>query len=99
MNSALKIIIGLLLIVIGLGLFADIEKPVTGDIPVIGGIQWLRNFGIVVTGVIPPFLILVGLFVVWLEVDELKMQRELREEEEKEKKKEEQKKLKKKVTK
>ncbi len=99
MNSALKIILGLLLIVIGLGLFADLEKPITRGIPVIGGIHWLRNFGIVVTGVIPPLLILVGLFVVWLEADELKMQRELKEEEEKEKKRQERKKLKRKVTK
>jgi large-conductance mechanosensitive channel len=99
MSTGLKILVGLLLIVIGLGLFADLEKPITRGIPVIGKIQWLRNFGIVLTGVIPPFLILVGLFVVWLEVDELKMQRELKEEEEKEKRKEERKKLKKKITK
>jgi len=36
---------------------------------------------------IPPFLILIGLFIVWLEIDEIKAERELRKEEEKERKK------------
>ena len=89
MSPTLKIIIGLVLILIGLGFFVDSVSPF---IPLIGKegrwhIDWLGNFIVVVTGAIPPFIILIGLFVVWLELDELKMQRELQEEEEKEKKK------------
>ncbi len=82
MHPALKILIGFVFIAIGLGLFVDslMPNPITG-------IQWITNFVIVLTGFIPAFLILIGLFVVWLEVDELKVQKEIEEEEEKEKKK------------
>jgi hypothetical protein len=91
MGTALKVLIGLILIIIGLGLFVDSVRPVVN--PIFGGsgqflgVDWLGNFLIVLTGVIPPFLILVGLFVVWLEIDELKAERELKKEEEEEKKK------------
>ena len=90
MGTALKVLIGLILIIIGLGLFVDSVKPVIN--PILGGsgqflgVDWLGNFLVVLTGVIPPFLILVGLFVVWLEIDELKAERELKREEEEEKK-------------
>jgi uncharacterized membrane protein YciS (DUF1049 family) len=90
MGTALKVLIGLILIIIGLGLFVDSVRPVVN--PIFGGsgqflgVDWLGNFLIVLTGVIPPFLILVGLFVVWLEIDELKAERELKREEEEEKK-------------
>lgn len=74
MNAAVKVIGGIILILIGLWLFASTTN--------IAGytINWLRNFGIVVTGLIPIGLILVGLFVVWLEADELKTQKELAKE-------------------
>ena len=79
MHPAAKIIIGLILLVIGLGLFAN------GVIPgfSIAWLQtfWLNNFITVLTGAIPILLILLGLFVVWLEVDELKAQKELSKEE------------------
>ena len=81
MHPAAKVLIGLVLIVIGLGLFIDSVTPIIGL-----GIQWLTNFIIVLTGVIPIFLILIGLFIVWLEIDEWKIQRELEREEEEEKK-------------
>ncbi len=92
MNSGIKILIGLVVILIGLGLFVDSVRPVIN--PILGGsgrflgTDWLGNFWIVVSGSIPPFLILMGLFVVWLEIDEIKAERELRREEEEEKKKE-----------
>ena len=81
MHPALKILLGFIFIAIGLGLFVDsiMPNPVTG-------VQWVTNFIILLTGFIPPFLILIGLFVVWLEIDELKVQREIEEEEKKEKK-------------
>lgn len=79
MHSAAKVIIGLILIIIGLFLFADSVVPISGQTGTFG-IDWLGNFIIVLTGVIPIFLILVGLFVVWLEIDELKMQKDISEE-------------------
>lgn len=93
MNAGVKIFIGLLLIAVGFGLFVESYLVGKGSnlipgfsIPVISKINWFSNFIIVVTGFIPPFLILVGLFVFWLELDEMKMQKELEKEEEKEKK-------------
>ena len=91
MGAAVKILIGLLLICIGLALFIDSIKPVIN--PLFGGsgaflgVDWLGNFIILLTGMIPPFLILIGLFIVWLEIDEIKAERELRKEEEKKRKK------------
>lgn len=77
MNTSGKIIGGFILILIGLGLFLDSFNPSTSIL----GVEWISNFIIVLTGVIPILLILVGLFIVWLEVDELKAQRELEKEE------------------
>ncbi|MFQ5648045.1 MAG: hypothetical protein ACE5FW_02305 [Candidatus Aenigmatarchaeota archaeon] len=73
MHPAGKIVIGLILIIIGLGLFVDSVSPLIGT-----GVQWLTNFVVVLTGVIPIFLIVLGLFVVWLEVDELRARKELK---------------------
>lgn len=78
MHVAVKVLIGLILIIIGLALFVLSPMPILGYT-----IDWIRNFVIVLTGVIPIFLIVVGLFVVWLELDELKAQRELAREEKK----------------
>ena len=46
-----------------------------------------QSFKIVVMGIIPPLVFLVGLFIVWLELDEIKIERELAAEEKKSKKK------------
>lgn len=82
MHAAVKVIIGIIILVIGLGLFVDsaYNNAITGV-----EIHWLENFVIVLTGIIPIFLILLGLFVIWLEVDELKAEKEFKLEEEKEK--------------
>lgn len=85
MHAAVKVLLGLILILVGLALFVDSVYPIM-DIPVVSDIDWLGNFVIVLTGFIPPFLIVIGLFVVWLEIDEIKAEREIRAEEEKEKK-------------
>lgn len=96
MGAAAKIIIGIILLLIGLALFIDSPGVWPSLIPDgsfvfnntdFGAIDWLGSFIIILQGIIPAFLILVGLFMVWLEADELKMQRELEEEEEKIKKK------------
>ena len=82
MHPALKIILGLILIIIGLGLFVDSVYPILGVLGTFG-IDWLKNFIVVLTGIIPIFLIIVGLFVVWLEMDELRAQKELKKEKKK----------------
>lgn len=84
MHAAIKVIIGLILVIIGLGLLANGVLYVIESI----GTFWLKNFLITLTGVIPPFLIVIGLFVVWLEIDEIKAEKELKAEEEKEEKEE-----------
>jgi hypothetical protein len=86
MHPALKILFGFVFIALGLGLFVDSIMPTS-----ITGVQWVSNFIIVFTGIIPPFLIMIGLFVVWLEIDELKVQKEIKEEEKKGKEKEKEK--------
>ena len=82
MHAAVKVVIGIIILLIGLGLFVDsaYSNSLTGI-----EIHWLENFVIVLTGVIPIFLILIGLFVIWLEVDELKAEKEFKIEAEKEK--------------
>ena len=94
MHPAIKILIGFILLAIGLGLFVDsvvpIINPLLGGIVTVPTIDWLGNFMILVTGAMPPFLILLGLFIVWLEADELKMEREFRELEKEEEEQEEQ---------
>jgi len=77
MHPAVKILIGLVLIVVGFGLFVDsiYDNMWTGL-----RISWWHNFLVVLTGVIPALLILVGLFVVWLEADELKADKEIKSE-------------------
>ena len=75
MGAAVKIVFGLIIIAIGFGLFVD--SPSLGLMQSMTGINWWNNFIIVVTGVIPALLILVGIFVVWLEADELKAEKEM----------------------
>ncbi|NIO22522.1 MAG: hypothetical protein GTN38_00660 [Candidatus Aenigmarchaeota archaeon] len=86
MHAAAKMVIGLILILIGLGLFVDSVYPLFGSAPLIP-VDWLTNFIIVLTGVIPICLILLGLFIVWLEADELKSSKEFEEPEKPKKKK------------
>jgi cell division protein FtsX len=77
MHPAAKVAIGIILILIGLALFVD--EIVPGFIPIMQ-INWLTNFVIVLTGIIPILLIVIGLFIAWLEIDELKATKEIKEE-------------------
>jgi chromate transport protein ChrA len=79
MHAAVKILLGLVIIAIGFGLFVD---SVYGNKWTGISIAWWTNFKVVLTGVIPPLLILIGIFVVWLEADELKAGKELEAESE-----------------
>ena len=79
MHAAGKVILGLIIIAIGLTLLSNGVLFTIEEI----GTFWLSSFLTVLAGVIPPFLILIGLFVVWLELDEIKAEKELKAEEKK----------------
>ncbi len=76
MHPILKIILGAIMI-IG-SVYAVINYP-----------DWelLSAFITVVKGVVPALVFLIGLFIVWLELDELRIEKELKTEEKKVRKK------------
>lgn len=89
MHVAVKIIIGLVLLAIGLGMFADstVYNILPNNLPLgLGTVDWLGALMSVLQGVVPVMLILIGLFIVWLEADELKAEKEIKKEEKKGKK-------------
>ena len=63
-----------------------IVKIIIGAILMIGS-AWaiykytLIEFWIILQGIIPPLVFILGLFIVWLELDELRIERELKTEE------------------
>ncbi|OGI15936.1 hypothetical protein A3K63_01100 [Candidatus Micrarchaeota archaeon RBG_16_49_10] len=79
--GALKLLIGVLLLVVPLGLYA--YELMGGEIGL--GVYMWKSLGTVIQGTLPPFIMLIGLFIVWLELDEWKIEKELKAEEEKEK--------------
>jgi hypothetical protein len=48
---------------------------------------WINDFITAANAIIPVFVFLIGIFIVWLELDELKIEAELKTEEKKIKKK------------
>jgi len=65
-----------------------IIKILVGAILLIGSVAviyryTLDEFWLVLKGIVPPMVALVGLFIVWLELDELKIERELKKEKKK----------------
>jgi hypothetical protein len=62
-----------------------IAKIVIGAILIMGS-AWvvcmytLDEFWLIVKGIVPPLVFIVGLFIVWLECDELRIERELKQE-------------------
>jgi len=77
-------------------------KILLGAVFVIGSIWWvlqgsdqffntprkgINDLITVVNGLLPPFVAVIGLFIVWLELDELKIESELKKEERKPRKK------------
>ncbi len=65
-----------------------LAKIIVGIILIVGSVWWIvqdrnwQDFLTVLNGAIPPFVFLLGVFIVWLEIDEWKIERELKEEEE-----------------
>ena len=62
-----------------------IVKIVIGAMLIVGS-AWvvykytLDEFWLIVKGIVPPLVFIVGLFIVWLEYDKLKIERELKQE-------------------
>ncbi|MEM5766336.1 MAG: hypothetical protein QW423_01725 [Candidatus Aenigmatarchaeota archaeon] len=91
MHPAIKIIIGLFLILAGIYwiLYGPTANSLSAKIaPYLTpfGVQangaW-NDFLLLLNGGIPPLVLLVGIFIVWLEWDEWKIERELAAEEKK----------------
>ena len=63
-----------------------IVKILFGAMLLIGSIMYIytnqfgawRDFLTVVNGIVPPFVALVGLFIIWLELDELNVKKGMR---------------------
>ena len=86
MHPIVKIIIGLILM--AAAVYWVWKTPIYPETYL--GIQQntnLYDFIIVLNGAIPPMVFLLGLFIVWLEYDEWKKEKELKAEEEKMKRK------------
>jgi predicted tellurium resistance membrane protein TerC len=83
MHPLAKLLIGIVLLLVPLGLYAY-EYTVGAIYP---RVNLLSSLWTVIQGIIPPFLMVIGLFIIWLELDEWRIEKELKEEEEKEKKK------------
>jgi hypothetical protein len=88
MHPAGKLLIGLILLVVPLGLYAYEFMYGTMTIPGTGiRLHLLSSLWSIIQGIIPPFLIVIGLFIIWLELDEWRIERELKIEEKKAKRK------------
>ncbi len=74
MSAAAKLVLGVIVILIGLWLLlpAGIVSEVKPEGGITGMLDWWGPFTTVVMGMIPPFLIVVGILVVWIEAEEMK---------------------------
>ena len=81
MSALIKLLVGVVLLVVPLGLYAyELMNSMQGPF----GLTLLKSLGILLQGAVPGFVMLIGLFIVWLELDEWRIEKELRKEEEKE---------------
>jgi len=89
MHPAIKMLIGIIFLIVPLGLYA--YEFMYGEHFLIPGtninVYLLKSLWTVLQGIIPPFFIVIGIFIIWLELDEWKIEKELKTEEKKEKKK------------
>ena len=59
-----------------------VMKLILGAILLIGGLYviWqytLRETWVMLQGIVPPLVVLLGAFIVWLEIDEMRIEKEL----------------------
>ena len=79
-NPITKVIIGIVLI------FGSVWWGYTGSAQYISR-SWLTDFIATANAIIPALVFLIGIFIVWLELDEIKIEAELKREEKKPKRK------------
>lgn len=80
-GSLVKIIIGVILIVVSIWWIvqgSSFLQPIK-DSTIVTSRPALADLITILNGGIPPFLILIGLLIVWLEWDNIKMQKEMLE--------------------
>lgn len=85
MNTLIKLLVGVLLLVIPLGMYAYEFMNGMKGVPLpfkLGTVKLWESLVTLLVGSIPPFVMLIGLFVVWLELDEWRIEKELKKEEE-----------------
>jgi len=86
MHPAIKMLIGIIFLIVPLGLYAY-EFMYGEHFSILGiNVYLLKSLWTVLQGIIPPFFIVIGVFIIWLELDEWKIEKELKTEEKKEKK-------------
>jgi len=74
MHPFIKMLIGLVLLVGALSVYFVDYSDTTGIVRE----EFINSLRIVFYGMVPPFVALVGLFIVWLELDEWKIERDLK---------------------
>ncbi|MFP4116039.1 MAG: hypothetical protein ACLFTQ_02440 [Candidatus Aenigmatarchaeota archaeon] len=74
MSAAAKLVLGVILVLVGLWLLlpAGAVENVKPEEGVSAELDWWKPFKTVVTGMIPPVLIVIGALVVWIEAEEMK---------------------------
>ncbi len=74
MSAAAKLILGVIVVLVGLWLLlpAGMVEEVKPEEGISARLDWWEPFRTVVMGMIPPFMIVVGILVVWIEAEEMK---------------------------
>ncbi len=87
MNTIIKLLVGVLLLVVPLGMYAYEFMNGMKGVPLpfkLGTVKLWESLITLIVGALPPFVMLIGLFIVWLELDEWRIEKELKKEEDKE---------------
>ncbi len=74
MSAAAKLILGVIVVLVGFWLLlpAGMVEEVKPEEGISARLDWWEPFRTVVMGMIPPFMIVVGILVVWIEAEEMK---------------------------
>lgn len=76
LNEVAKLIIGIIFVVIGIwllvpsGWIPGIKQATYSGIPI--NLNWGDEFLTMLKGIVPPFLVVIGVLIVWIESEELK---------------------------
>ena len=83
MHPAIKMLIGFIFLIVPLALYAY-EFMYGQNFSILGvNLYLLKSLWTVIQGIIPPIIIVMGIFIIWLELDEWRIEKELKMEEKK----------------